>query len=45
MTAVQWWTREELEASEALFAPRRLPLLVRELLLHGPPAEPIDVGV
>lgn len=45
MTAVRWWTPEELEASEALFAPRRLPLLVRELLLHGPPAEPIDVGV
>lgn len=45
MTAVRWWTPEELEASDALFAPRRLPLLVRELLLHGPPAEPIDVGV
>jgi ADP-ribose pyrophosphatase YjhB (NUDIX family) len=45
MTAVRWWTPEELEASTALFAPRRLPLLVRELLLHGPPAVPIDVGV
>ena len=45
MTAVRWWTPEELEASAELFAPRRLALLVRELLLHGPPAEPIDVGV
>ena len=40
----RWWTQDELEA-DALFAPRRLPLLIRELLLHGPPAEPIDVGV
>lgn len=45
MTDVRWWTRRELEATEALFAPRRLPLLVGELILHGPPAEPIDVGV
>jgi len=45
MTAVRWWTLAELEAAEALFAPRGLPLLVRELLLHGPPAEPLDVGV
>ena len=45
MTAVRWWTLAELEAAEELFAPRRLPLLVRELLLHGPPAEPVDVGV
>lgn len=45
MTAVRWWTPDELGAAEEHFAPRRLPLLVRELLLHGPPAEPIDVGV
>jgi ADP-ribose pyrophosphatase YjhB (NUDIX family) len=45
MTAVRWWTLEELEAAETVFSPRRLPLLVRELVLHGPPAEPIDVGV
>ena len=45
MTAVRWWTQDELETADALFAPRRLPLLVRELLLHGPPAEPIDVGI
>lgn len=45
VTAIRWWTLEELETAEALFAPRRLPLLLRELLLHGPPAEPVDVGV
>jgi 8-oxo-dGTP diphosphatase len=45
MTAIRWWHLDELEAATAVFAPRRLPLLVRELLLHGPPAEPVDVGV
>jgi 8-oxo-dGTP diphosphatase len=44
MTAIRWWDLDELEAADALFAPRRLPALVRELLLHGPPAEPLDVG-
>jgi 8-oxo-dGTP pyrophosphatase MutT (NUDIX family) len=45
VTDVRWWTPEELETSEALFAPRRLPLLVHSLRLEGPPAEPLDVGV
>jgi 8-oxo-dGTP pyrophosphatase MutT (NUDIX family) len=45
MTAVRWWTLDELEATEALPAPRRLPLLVRSLLRDGPPAEPLDVGI
>jgi 8-oxo-dGTP pyrophosphatase MutT (NUDIX family) len=45
MTAIRWWQLDELEATQALCAPRRLPALVRELLLHGPPAEPLDVGV
>ncbi len=44
MTAVRWWTLAGLEATDATFAPRRLPVLVRELLRHGPPADPIDVG-
>lgn len=44
MTAVRWWTLEELEIARTLFAPRRLPLLVRRLLAEGPPAEPVDVG-
>jgi 8-oxo-dGTP diphosphatase len=45
VTDVRWWMLEELEAFGGQFAPRRLPLLVRELLLQGPPSEPIDVGV
>jgi 8-oxo-dGTP pyrophosphatase MutT (NUDIX family) len=45
MTAIRWWELDELEAADLICAPRRLPALVRELLLHGPPAEPIDVGV
>jgi hypothetical protein len=27
------------------FAPSRLPFFLRELLLNGPPPEPLDVGV
>jgi ADP-ribose pyrophosphatase YjhB (NUDIX family) len=45
MTAVRWWAPAELEAAAALFAPRRLPLLVRSLLREGPPPEPLDAGV
>ena len=35
-----WWTVSELEAAEDEFAPRRLPALVRELILHGMPTAP-----
>jgi 8-oxo-dGTP pyrophosphatase MutT (NUDIX family) len=45
MTAIRWWTLDELDAADALFAPRRLPALVRDLVRHGSPPEPIDVGV
>jgi G:T/U-mismatch repair DNA glycosylase/ADP-ribose pyrophosphatase YjhB (NUDIX family) len=41
----RWWTLEELEASRELFAPSRLPQLVRDLVEDGPPPEPLDVGV
>jgi 8-oxo-dGTP pyrophosphatase MutT (NUDIX family) len=44
MTGVRWWTLDELEAAETLFAPRRLPALLRSLLEEGPPPEPVDVG-
>jgi 8-oxo-dGTP pyrophosphatase MutT (NUDIX family) len=44
MTDVRWWTLAELEAAEARFAPRRLAILLRELIRHGPPTEPLDVG-
>jgi 8-oxo-dGTP pyrophosphatase MutT (NUDIX family) len=43
MTAVRWWTLDELEAAETLFAPRRLPELLRSLLEEGPPSDPVDV--
>jgi 8-oxo-dGTP pyrophosphatase MutT (NUDIX family) len=42
---IRWWTLAELEAADENFAPRRLPMLIRELLAEGPPPEPINVGV
>jgi G:T/U-mismatch repair DNA glycosylase/ADP-ribose pyrophosphatase YjhB (NUDIX family) len=41
----RWWSPEELRSSRETFAPRRLPELVQQLLEHGPPREPVDVGV
>lgn len=45
VTEIRWWTCDEIEQSEELFAPSRLGRLLRELLQHGPSSEPIDVGV
>jgi double-stranded uracil-DNA glycosylase len=45
ITEQRWWTRDELEAANTLFSPRRLPSLLGDVLDHGPPSEPIDVGV
>jgi len=45
VTAIRWWTLEEIERSEELFAPRRLGELLRALLREGAPAEPLDAGV
>jgi double-stranded uracil-DNA glycosylase len=43
---LRWWTLAELEATEPrLVVPRALARHLRELLEHGPPHEPIDVGV
>jgi 8-oxo-dGTP diphosphatase len=42
---LRWWTPHELAETAETFAPRRLPELVRQLLRHGPPDEPIDAGV
>ena len=44
VTAIRWWTLEELDSADTLFAPRRLPELLRALLRDGPPAEPIEIG-
>ena len=41
----RWWTIDEIEASRGLFAPRRLGLLLRQLLQEGLPPAPFDVGV
>ncbi len=41
----RWWSLAELEQSGDLFAPRRLPSLLRRLLRDGPSAGPLDVGV
>jgi 8-oxo-dGTP diphosphatase len=45
MTDIRWWTVDEIAASEGPFAPRGLADHLHELLEHGPPLEPIDVGV
>jgi TDG/mug DNA glycosylase family protein len=45
VTAMRWWTLDELESSAELFAPRALPRLLRALLEEGAPAKPLDVGV
>jgi 8-oxo-dGTP diphosphatase len=46
---LRWWTMPELATAAAersvLFAPRALPALLAELVTHGPPAAPLDVGV
>jgi TDG/mug DNA glycosylase family protein len=40
----RWWTVDELERSEDEFAPRSLATHLRELIEHGPPDAPVDVG-
>ena len=43
--AMRWSTLAELEATQEELSPKLLPSLLRDLLDHGPPAEPIDAGV
>ena len=45
VTAIRWWTPEELATSGERYAPRRLRELVAALRDHGPPAAPLDAGV
>jgi TDG/mug DNA glycosylase family protein len=40
----RWWAAEDIAASEDAFAPRRIAHFLGELLEHGPPPEPLDVG-
>ena len=42
---VRWWTLAELEATDEELVPRTLPARLRELLEHGPPPAPVDVGI
>jgi TDG/mug DNA glycosylase family protein len=42
---VRWWTLAELDATEEELVPRGLAQRLRNLLEHGPPAVPIDVGI
>jgi len=41
----RWWTLAELEATPDRLSPRRLVALLRGLLEHCPPPDPVDVGV
>jgi 8-oxo-dGTP pyrophosphatase MutT (NUDIX family) len=46
VAGLRWWTLDELTAAtDVVFAPRRLPVLVAELLAEGPPPQAVDVGV
>lgn len=45
MTAIRWWTLDELREAEVEFGPTRLPELVTRLVEEGPPDSPIDTGV
>jgi TDG/mug DNA glycosylase family protein len=42
---VRWWTLAELDATDEELVPRSLALRLHELLEHGPPVAPIDVGI
>jgi hypothetical protein len=40
---IRWWAPEELISSNATFAPRSLPQLLRRLRREGVPGIPIDL--
>lgn len=42
---IRWWTLEELGTSGQDVAPRWLVSLARQVIDHGPPPAPIDVGL
>jgi 8-oxo-dGTP pyrophosphatase MutT (NUDIX family) len=44
VTAREWWTLEQLEATDERIWPSELASLVRAILVDGPPAEPIAIG-
>lgn len=42
---MRWWRVDDVKISAELFSPRRLPVLLPEIVTNGPPSRPIDVGV
>jgi 8-oxo-dGTP pyrophosphatase MutT (NUDIX family) len=40
----RWWTAAEIEGSTERFGPRRLGVLLSDLLATGFPAQPIEIG-
>ncbi|MFN5603793.1 MAG: NUDIX domain-containing protein, partial [Actinomycetes bacterium] len=42
---IRWWHRDEIVASDAVFAPATLAHHLASVLDHGIPREPVDVGV
>ena len=44
---LRWWSPAELAdpGDGVIFAPRRLPELVADVLANGPPPAPVDAGV
>jgi ADP-ribose pyrophosphatase YjhB (NUDIX family) len=45
LTECRWWTLDELKATTDDLVPRDLAAHLRALLIDGPPATPVDVGV
>lgn len=43
--ASRWWTLAELQTSSEVFAPRRLPALIGDIIEARYPTRPIDCGV
>jgi ADP-ribose pyrophosphatase YjhB (NUDIX family) len=41
----RWWTVEELTRTGDVLAPSNLAALVRDVLQHGPPPQPIEMGL
>jgi 8-oxo-dGTP pyrophosphatase MutT (NUDIX family) len=40
----RWWSAGEIERSRERFGPRRLGIMLRELLANGFPSRPIEIG-
>ena len=44
VTAIRWWSRQELAECEEVLAPSRLSELITDLVIDGAPTSTIDVG-